>query len=279
MGGPDTFCDVRTRWASIAAFTVSVLVSGAMVTGCAAVGSSTTDTTGTGTPASSASPADARCGGSVDTLDGALKVITGPIGCPGSVNTFWSQQLGSVWTTPKFFPYRDGQVPPDACGAQDQNADDFQENAFYCRLDDTVAYSSDFLGALYAKGGAPYPMFVLMHELGHRATFLSHRTGAVSRSEENQADCLAGAETKFAHDAGRLPLGDALKGAELFFTLGDAGGAWFRNEPSTTADAHGTPAQRFEAFSAGYLKGVNACYSIGQSPDGRLPSLTSLLGV
>jgi predicted metalloprotease len=243
-----------------------------MLTGCASAGS-----TGSGTAGSSASAGDPACGGSADTLDGALKVISGPVGCPGGVNTYWSQQLGSVWTPPRFVPYRDGQVPRDACGAQDAKAADYESNAFYCRLDDTVAYSSDFLGALWAKGGPTYPMFVLMHELGHRVTTLTHRTGAVSRSEENQADCLAGTEAKFTRDAGRTGSLDWIKGATLFFSLGDAGGPWWNNEASTSPDAHGTPPQRAEAFTAGYSHGTGICDTIGRSTTGKLPSLGTLI--
>jgi predicted metalloprotease len=249
-----------------------------MLTGCQAVNADTPGTTAGTTAGGSSQAGDPSCGGSAKDLDGALKVITGPIGCPGAVNTFWSQKLGGTWTAPRFIAYRDGDIPGDQCGQQDHNADDFAGNAFYCRLDDTVAYSQDFLAQLYKQGGPTYPMFVLMHELGHRVTALTHQTGAVSRSEENQADCLAGAESKFTYDARRLPAGDVVNGAVLFFSLGDSGGHWFRNEPSVAADAHGTPTQRGEAFGIGYFRGTDKCFDIGRSRDGSFSPISGLFG-
>ena len=92
-----------------------------------------------------------------------VAILTDAADCPGSVNQFWTQQLGSRWTMPKFVPYRDGQAPRDACGAADSNPDDFADNAFYCAADDTVAYSTDLLNGLFQKGGPFLPVVVLMH--------------------------------------------------------------------------------------------------------------------
>nr|WP_232303964.1 neutral zinc metallopeptidase [Pseudofrankia sp. DC12] len=264
---------VRTKWAALAAISVSVALSVGMLTGCNPVDSTTVAST-TSPASTGGTTADPSCGGPATTEADALKVITGAVGCPGGVNTFWSQQLGSVWTTPRFIVYRDGEIPADQCGAQDKNADDFKGNAFYCRLDDTVAYSQDFMARLYKQGGPSYPMFVLMHELGHRVTRLTNRVGVVSRSEENQADCLAGTEAKFTHDAKRLPGVDVAKGSVLFFSLGDS---WFHKESPSDPDAHGTPDQRAAAFITGYTHDVKKCFALGQSQTGSVP-LTGLLG-
>jgi len=218
------------------------------------------------------------CGGSADTLEGALKVITGPIGCPGGVNTFWSQKLGKGWTVPRFLEYHDGEIPQDKCGAQSDDPDDFASNAFYCRLDDTVAYSVEFMDSL-AKQDTAYPMLVLMHELGHRVSALTGKEGVVSRSEENQADCLAGAEARYTHDAGRLPLANATDGISLFFQLGDSGGSWFSvGEPNADPEAHGNPSQRVAASLIGYGRGIDTCFTIGQSRDGGISLLDSIFG-
>jgi uncharacterized protein len=222
---------------------------------------------GAASPAAAAA-GDSACVGTATTVADALKVITEPIGCAGGVNTFWSKQLGSAWTVPRFVPYQDGQVPADQCGAQDNDAADFKGNAFYCRLDDTVAYSQDFMQHLFQKGGPSYPMFVLMHELGHRVTRLTGKVGVVSRSEENQADCLAGTEARFAHDGKRLPLGDVARGALLFFSLGDS---WFVKESPSDDDAHGQPQQRALAFGTGYRHDIDQCFTLGRSPTGSVP--------
>jgi len=245
-------------------------LSAGILSGCGPADGGAPVTTGSSSaaPPSAGTATDPACGGPATTEDGALKVITGPIGCPGGVNTFWSQQLGAVWTVPRFISYRDGEIPNDACGADDKNADDFKGNAFYCADDDTVAYSQNFLAQLEKEGGPSFPMFVLMHELGHRVSKLTNRQGVVSRSEENQADCLAGTEAKFAHDAGRLPGIDFLKGSVLFFSLGDS---WFHKESPSDPDAHGKPEQRVTAFATGYRQNTAACFKLGQSTSGSVP--------
>ena len=164
-------------------------------------------------------------------------------------------------------PYSDGQVPQDACGAADGNANDFADNAFYCPTDDTVAYSRELLASLWHKGGPFLPVVVLMHELGHRADHILGVVGPISRSEENQADCSAGVETAFARTAHRLPFNDVLGGAKLLFQLGDT--RHFGSELASSPDAHGTPAQRLIAYSRGYLQdNINVCRTIGQSATG-----------
>ncbi len=255
-----------------------MVLSAGILTACNPVDTASTGATGAGSPSASATSAgtatDPACGGSATTQDGALKIVTGPVGCAGGVNTFWSQQLGSVWTVPRFISYRDGEIPGDACGAESKDPDDFKGNAFYCPKDDTVAYSEDFLTSLEKKGGPTYPMFVLMHELGHRVSALTHREGVVSRSEENQADCLAGVEAHFANDAGRLPGVDVVKGSVLFFSLGDS---WFQKESPSDPDAHGQPQQRIAAFGTGYAQDPAACFKLGQSSSGSVP-LTGVFG-
>jgi predicted metalloprotease len=196
-----------------------------------------------------------------------LAILTDPANCPGSVNQFWTEQLGSAWTMPTFIAYSDGQVPRDACGAADGNADDFADNAFYCPTDDTVAYSRDLLDSLLQKGGPFLPVVVLMHELGHRADHIAGVVGPISRSEENQADCSAGVETAFARTANRLPFTDVLGGAKLLFDLGDR--RHFGSELASSPDAHGSPTQRLIAYTRGYAQhDIKACRSIGQSPTG-----------
>jgi hypothetical protein len=245
-----------------------------------ACGSSSTGVSGTlgssGSPSSAPAPAGtsstttvpAGChSGIAHDVESTLAILTDPADCPGSVNQFWTQQLGSQWTEPTFVAYSDGQVPRDACGAADGNADDFADNAFYCPTDDTVAYSRELLDSLFQKGGPFLPVVVLMHELGHRADRIAGVVGPISRSEENQADCSAGVETAFARTAHRLPFTDVLSGARLLFQLGDT--RHFGAELASSPDAHGTPAQRLIAYSRGYLQhNIKVCRTIGQSSTG-----------
>ena len=185
--------------------------------------------------------------------------------CAGTTNQFWQQKLGSRWTPAKIISYDDGTLPDSKC-AEDGKPEDFADNAFYCPLDDVVAYSNQLMNRLFQQGGPYLPVVVLQHELGHRANHLGDTEGVVSRSEENQADCEAGVTTKFAQKAGRLPFTDALKSAKLLFELGDVSN--FGDETANDPGAHGTPPQRAIAYGRGYFQGLGACAGLGQATTG-----------
>jgi predicted metalloprotease len=251
---------------------LTVGMTGCGSTGLGSSGSSLGSAGSTSTENPGAAGGSGACGGKAVDLDSALRILTDPVGCPGAVNTFWRNELGSAWTAPRFLSYQDGQVPADACGRQVGDPKAFQDNALYCSLDDTVAFSTNFMQEMTKLGGPTFPLFVLMHELGHRADRIGNTTGAVSLSEENQADCDAGLTTRFADKAKRLNLSDAFGGAKLFFSLGDTRGGWFRREagPNDT-DAHGSPIQRAHSFANGYLRSVDICRRTGASSSGSVP--------
>ena len=118
------------------------------------------------------------------------------------------------------------------------------------------------------------PVVVIMHEFGHRANTLSGRTASSSRREENQADCEAGAQTRFARNAGRLPSADVARAASLFFSLGDVP---FINGERRGTGAHGSPPERLASFMAGYRGSddhrLDPC---GQIADGASPTQLSI---
>jgi predicted metalloprotease len=234
--------------------------------------------TGTGTstrsPGAAASPTagstpvavPADCGsGIARDVDSALRIIRDGADCPGSTNRFWRAQLGDRWTDAKIISYDDGDIPASKCG-EGGTAADFADNAFYCPLDDVVAYSNQLMARLYREGGPYLPVVVLQHELGHRANKIDGQVGVVSRSEENQADCEAGATTRFAYNAKRLPGSDALRSAKLLFELGDVSN--FGDETANDPDAHGTPPQRVAAYARGYFQGITICDDLGRNPTG-----------
>ncbi|MCK9898683.1 neutral zinc metallopeptidase [Frankia sp. Cpl3] len=227
---------------------------------------------GTGAVAQAQTPGTA-CGGRIESNEDVTTLITEPADCPGSVNGYWRGQLGTSWSQPHYVPYRNGEIPAIACAEGVDDPRVFADNALYCTLDDTVAYSMDFMAQLSQTGGPSYPAFVIMHELGHRADKLSGTLGPVSRAEENQADCHAGSQARYAVDAGRLTSNEAVNGSMLFYSLGDTRGGWFDQEGSSAPDAHGTPAQRAQSFSLGYQQGITTCRHIGQSPDGSVSTV------
>ncbi|EFC81181.1 neutral zinc metallopeptidase [Parafrankia sp. EUN1f] len=247
---------------------VAAALGSGLLTGCAAL-DSTSDSDGTAVSAGQQALPAGSCGGAVETVRDVEAIIAEPAGCPGAVNTYWAGELGEKWTPPHYISYRDGEIPPIACAEGESDPAAFADNALYCPLDDTIAYSVDFMTELHDLGGPSYPMYVLMHELAHRASALSGRTGVVSRAEENQADCLAGGQARTAADADRLDLGDAVSGVVLFFGLGDnRDRGWFDRETATSDGAHGTSRQRAQAFTFGYLRDNDTCFRLGESPTG-----------
>ncbi len=245
----------------------------AVTIGLAACGSSASKTSAESTPSPSptTSPAPtlpAGCHGAAVDVDTTLAILTDPSNCPGSVNKYWKEQLGALWTEPVFIPYSDGEIPDNACGREDGNPDDFADNAFFCPADGTIAYSKDLLNDLYHKGGPYLPVVVLEHELGHRANKIASSVGVISRSEENQADCDAGVTTAYARTAHRLPFSDVIAAAKVLYDLGDTRN--FGDEVALSSDAHGTPKQRVAAFGRGYFQTVKTCRALGESESGKV---------
>jgi uncharacterized protein len=255
---------------------VGVALAGVIgLAGCGPGSAGDTSAPGTGSTGATgvaAAAAAGSCGGAVHDLASAMRLVTDPAPCPGSVNTLWRDTpgVGARWTMPRFVAYSDGQIPADACGRADANPADFAENAAYCPADDTVAYSVNLLQKLYQSGGAYQPILVLDHELGHRANHLAGTVGVVSRAEENQADCEAGYALRAANKASRLPLKDTFGGALLFYRLGDKSKGWFNTENPAQPGVHGTPRQRATAFADGFLLGINECHKIGRSSTGSI---------
>src|SRR5262249_56307934 len=123
----------------------------------------------------------------------------------GAVNACGGAQLGARWTPGRLVAYHDGKGPADACGRRDRNPAHFRSNAAFCPADGTVAYSVELMSYLDRVGGPYLPVVVLEHEYGHRGDELGRHLGSTSLFEEDQADCDAGAQTRFAHHPGRLP--------------------------------------------------------------------------
>ncbi len=241
------------------------------VTACASNSTGTSasqDRSGSSSPTADSTPQvqPADCGtGEARDLESTLRIIKDGPECAGGTNRFWRERLGDKWTTPRIISYDDGELPDSKC-AEDGDPDDLADNAFYCPLDDVVAFSNQLMNRLIAQGGPYLPVVVLQHELGHRANHIGDLTGVVRRSEENQADCEAGAATKFARESDRLPRTDALKSALLLFQLGDVSN--FGDETADEPGAHGTPPQRIVSYSRGYFQGLDVCDDLGRDPMG-----------
>lgn len=129
-----------------------------------------------------------------------------------------------------------------ACGRSVLN------NAFYCRLSNSIYYDSNLLQRHFDTIGDFAPAVIVAHEWGHsiqmqRGTF--RQTRSVFRLEQ-QADCFAGAYVRDASERGVLNDGDVQEAEDLISRL-------------PRSRTHGTPSQRLAAFQKGLAGGVDAC--------------------
>ena len=137
--------------------------------------------------------------------------------------------------------------------------DDVAGNAFYCKLDDSVAWdSSGLLPELQSKYGDFIIPVVLAHEFGHavqqRSGFFDQNKMTVS--SELQADCFAGAWSKHAKDSGFFNV----TAADLDTAL--AGILDLKDTPGTNVQdpsAHGSGFDRVSAYQDGYDHAAESC--------------------
>jgi hypothetical protein len=125
----------------------------------------------------------------------------------------------------------------------------------FCPADNRVYVGQDTLWEFYTETGDAGPAVGLAHEFGHhiqtQLNLPPARTTDQSIRVENQADCLAGAWTKWTDDKGYLEREDDLQDIEALFPLiGSAEG------PDRD---HGTTRERRNAFETGFDGGVTAC--------------------
>ena len=136
---------------------------------------------------------------------------------------------------------------------------DVAGNAFYCKLDDSVAWdASGLLPELQEKYGDFVIPVVLAHEFGHA---IQQRSGFFDQNErtvtsELQADCFAGGWARHAQDDKVFDVSSATLDSAL------AGFLDLRDTPGTSAQdpsAHGSGFDRVSAFQDGYDNGPDKC--------------------
>lgn len=186
----------------------------------------------------------------------------------GALDVFWREAApaaGVDYRAPRaVVAYRSGEVPDVACrGAL--TAEQWEDNAFYCAEDETIAFDADFVTQLGEEFGPFAGMAVLAHEWGHHVSALSRseQESSYEVQRELEADCMAGV---FAGGL-ETTTGDVTSYddfARTFFRLGSedfAPANWFR------AGEHGSPSQRLVAWSLGYqapIGGVALCAGYAQ---------------
>jgi predicted metalloprotease len=196
------------------------------------------------------------------------------------LNTYWTEQFGPTFDK-QFTPLTGGyfSVDPDnvdpgqypngqiGCGEPPEAV---QNNAFYCAPSpeyvngDAIQYDRAFLDELaFGSGGTggygPFiPALVMAHEFGHAVQDRVGNPFPASIVIETQADCFAGAWTKWvadghaAHNTIRpAELDDVLRG---YLLLRDPVGTGLN-----AGEAHGSYFDRVSAFQQGFDDGPVAC--------------------
>ena len=136
---------------------------------------------------------------------------------------------------------------------------DVAGNAFYCKLDDSIAWDTEaLLPQLQATYGDFAIPVVLAHEWGHA---MQQRSGMFDESEltvttELQADCFAGAWSRHAQDDGVFDVDSAELDTSLaaILSYGDSPG-----QSTQDPSAHGSGFDRVGAFQDGYDNGLERC--------------------
>lgn len=180
------------------------------------------------------------------------------------VEAFWDDEFPEVYGS-RFEPVRGGFIPyssdsdvPD-CGPQEITYQEAANNAFYCSLDDYIAWDDESLLPHVEDKYGPLAVGVIMaHEYGHAIQARVDVFDARTIITELQADCFAGA---WAADVdGRIPYFSSDDGALVaaiaaFVEL-------LRDEPGgdqNDPNAHGSAFDRVSAFQEGYEDGAEPC--------------------
>lgn len=160
-----------------------------------------------------------------------------------------------------FHPYGPNtEMPP--CGSPPPAYADIANNAFYCPVDDLIAWDADTLiPDINQQFGGFTIGIVFAHEFGHAIQFRGDVTGRTV-DLELQADCFAGAWTQ-----------DVAAGNSDSFTIDEStldasvsGIVAISDQPGTREDdpaAHGSGFDRIGAFQDGFENGPQRCAEYG----------------
>lgn len=183
------------------------------------------------------------------------------------VYDYWAERMPADFGGQKFEPikrlvsYDSGGKAAKLCGTSTAGL----VNAFYCGMDDSVAWDrGKLLPMLDRQFGPMSVVAVLAHEMGHAVQFRLGEKSNINQAtptivKEQQADCYAGgffrhvAEGKAKHFT--INTGEGLNQvlATMFFIRDPAGLS------ATEQGAHGLAFDRVFAFQAGFTEGPTRC--------------------
>ena len=176
-----------------------------------------------------------------------------------SITTFWGQTYPDVYNDE--FPglcatveYTVPDIPfAETCGL---TLDTASQNAFYCIPAETVMWDGpNFFHPIYESYGDKAITYIIAHEYGHAAQFLSgsYPPGPRTVNIELQADCLAGAYLQYEVNNGPMSESEAREVITIAVQFGQSrlGTRWVDR-------SHGTSAQRLGALNTGFDGGATA---------------------
>ncbi len=251
---------------------VAAVVMVLVVAGCGG-DDGTSDETGDGEPAPSASGTDTPAPEETESSEpaGATVEIEGDasaevnqlaIAAIADLRGYWAEEFPALYgedyqeVAGGLYAITTESESGPACA---DSYSDVQGNAFYCRLDDSVAWDAEeLLPDLQEKYGSFVIPVVLAHEWGHA---MQQRSGFFDQNEltvssELQADCFAGSWAAHAQETGAFEV----TAADLDLAL--AGILDLRDTPGTNSmdpSAHGSGFDRVSAFQDGFDGGATVC--------------------
>jgi uncharacterized protein len=174
----------------------------------------------------------------------------------GLLEDYWAQALptlGGTYSTPSAYTYyRSDEGPGPSCGREAAPP----RNAFYCPAGDFIAWDeTGLLIPYYVSSGDFAASFVLAHEFGHAMQARLPQQEQYGVLRELQADCFAGAWSRWVSDRGQLDAGDLDEATLAVFSARDVPGVEW-----TDPAAHGSGFERTRAFGDGFEAGVRECY-------------------
>ena len=189
------------------------------------------------------------------------------------VQSFWARTMPDVYGR-SYEPIPDDHLvpyssedPPPACGGRGTTPyEQVAGNAFYCPVDDFVAWDTEQLVPhLEQRFGDFAVALVLAHEWGHVVQARTRSTITATIYLENQADCFAGAWAHHVESGGSTRL--TADAADLDTALG--GVLEFRDPPGIDPSqdgAHGNGFDRVSAFQDGFEEGADQCARYENDP-------------
>ena len=187
------------------------------------------------------------------------------------IQAFWDRSLPEVFgveyepiAASDIHPYAEDDLPPP-CGGEQLTYDEIADNAFWCSIEDYLAFDDQGLFPTLYRDYGPFAIaMVLAHEWGHAVQDQVGFEAETIRMEQ-QADCFAGSWTADVLERSPEELGVRI--ADLEVALG--GMLAFRDAPGTPVDdpsAHGSGFDRINAFQEGFELGPGRCFDYDTAP-------------